>query len=236
MNRLDPRGLGRPRVLLILMAWVLAGMHLWAQDAAPPTLGVPEVLTSGGQEPILFVPVSVRGATKFAVECSEDLTHWKTLWNYSFRDVTNVFSIPDPSPATGAARFYRLRSPGDLVDDRQAEWTSQAILSCRFRYEPRIGFCNCIKSALVTVSQGVVTSVSDAVRATGFPEPNPNIADFPSIEQLFDMIRRCQSSRDYEWVRIVYDPILNYPVDVFLGGHPDSAKGFTLSELEILER
>lgn len=220
----------------MVAGWAMSTGGTLAQDTGTPTLGVPRLEATGAVAPAVVVPIVIARATDFAVEVTDDLETWRTLWNFTHRDATNVLSMADGGPTVGQARFFRLRIPGDSVEDRLATWTSQGITAYRFHYEPRIGFCNCITSAMVTVRDGVVTQVSDAKRATGFPEPSPNLEDFMSIEQAFDLIRRNQKSSDNLWVRVGYDATDGHPTDVLLGAHPDKAHGFTISHLEIIQR
>ena len=225
------------RVGLPVVALALFTVGVRAQPISMPEIGAPHVEPAASQGALFWVvPVSIGGTTDFALEASDDLSHWQTLWNVTHQDSTNVLNLPDVGIPAGQARCFRLRVPGDSIEDRQGAWTGLGIVEYRYHYAPRIGFCNCITSATVTVRNGVVTKVADAIRATGFPEPNPNLQEFMSIDQLFDAIRGYQRSSDYLWVCVQYDPVNGFPADVLLGAKPDWGGGFTISQFEVIER
>jgi len=181
------------------------------------------------------LPVVPSGTTDFAIETSVDLQHWQTVRNYHINRA-DIVTVPDTVSDAGAqsSRFYRLRIPGDLVDDELARWKAHLISSYRFHYEPRIGFCNCITEATVTVEGGVVVSVTDAVRASGDPEPSPNPNDFPTIEALFEQIKTAEANTGFAWVGVQYDPELSFPGEMAYWTLPDLPHGFVVSKFERL--
>ena len=219
---------------------LIAAASATAQSTVDPTTHSPflERPLVDTQDPLVTaveLPVLPGSATDFALEFSTDLQHWVTFRNYHVQGL-NLVTIPASAsnPDSTTRRFYRMRIPGDLPDAKLAEWQSRGIGSYRYHYAPRIGFCNCIDSAMVTVRNGAVVSVTDAVRASGAPEPNPNLTDFPTIEALFDVIKNAEQSSDLVWVGIVYDPILSYPLDMTLWANPDWSHGFVVSDFEVL--
>jgi hypothetical protein len=200
-----------------------------------PAIKLPLLGTDGPLGTSVQLPIVPASATDFALEFSNDLQHWKVLWNYHVRSA-DLVTIPasTPSQDSKACRFYRLRVPGDLVDGKLAEWKSRGITSYRYHYAPLIGFCNCINSANVTVQNGIVVGVTDAVRASGTPEPNPNLADFPTIEGLFQSVIAAEQTSDLVWVGVQYDPVLSYPTNLAFWANPDAGHGFVISQFEVL--
>lgn len=201
-----------------------------------PVLKLPSVGTDIPLGTSVELPIVPAGATDFALEFSNDLQHWQILWNYHVGS-TDLVTVPasTPRPDSKAYRFYRLRIPGDLVDDKRAQWESLGITSYRYHYAPLIGFCNCINSADVTVQNGAVVSVTNAVRASGKPEPNPKLADFPTIEVLFQSVLEAEQSSELVWVGVQYDPVLSYPTDLRLWAIPDMGHGFVISDFQVLQ-
>lgn len=92
-----------------------------AQAISTPTLGIPRIDSTGAADPAFLVPVGIDGATDFAVEVSDELGTWRTLWNRTHHEGTNVHMLPDAGPTVGRARFFRLRILGDSVEDRLAD-------------------------------------------------------------------------------------------------------------------
>jgi hypothetical protein len=222
----------------ILVAMLLWSMHRptvpsTSPSTAPAELKPPLLGGAGSSGSPVQLPVVPTGATDFALEVSEDLQHWQVARNYHVASA-NLVTVPDPGPPSEKNRFYRLRIPGDLVADKLTAWKAHGITSYGYHYAPRIGFCNCIVSADLTVNNGVVVNVTNAVRASGDPEPNPNPADFPTINDLFDQITAAEQDSQIAWVGVEYDPVLSFPAEMGLWSNPDLPHGFVVSEFEIL--
>lgn len=216
-----------------LLASIAGSTQSLPFPASAPVQMKPPVLAGGNSSGPVQLPIMLAGTTDFALEFSDDLQHWQVARNYHVANA-GLVTLPDFGTEEKNSRFYRLRIPGDLPADELSAWKGHGISSYRYHYEPRIGFCNCINSANVTVRNGVVASVTNAVRASGTPEPNPNPADFPTIETLFEQIKTAEQNPEVPWVGVRYDPVLNFPADMLLWTIPDLPHGFVASGFERL--
>jgi hypothetical protein len=69
-------------------------------------------------------------------------------------------------------------------------------------------------SGTVTVRDGMVVGVTNAFDGQ-ISQPNPDISQFKSIEQLFEVIQQAKLQQA-DTIAIKYDPVLRFPARVML--------------------
>ncbi len=152
---------------------------------------------------------------EFSIEVSNDFRTWQPLLGVTARK-SSFYVVDRDAPAdTNRIRFYRTRVPGLSVEEQAAKWTALRFSQYRYHFR-RVCFCTpTIISGIVIVQDGSVIGVTNALdEQTGQPISNPDLAQFRSIEQLFDEIRRALLRADV--VSVMYDPTLGLPARIDL--------------------
>jgi hypothetical protein len=196
-------------LLCLSVATTLAPVALAQQTDANFNLTLPAAHSFAG-----WLSVSNAPGANFLVEVSCDLRGWAELINVDTTKPDVV--VEDHASGSGPVRFYRARVPGLSVEDQQAAWTAAGLRQYRFHFT-RSCFCRPgILSGTVTVRDGVVVSVTDASDGQlGQPIASADIAQFKSIEQLFEVIRDAKANRA-DVIAVNYDPNLKFPARVAL--------------------
>ena len=180
-----------------------------------------------------WLSISNAPATNFLVEVSNDLRSWKALLSVDARKPTvEVVDRNDPKD-TNWLKFYRARVPGISVDDQQAAWAATGLESYSYHFA-RVCFCRpIILSGTVNVRDGTVVGVTNAFDGSQ-PIPNPDLSEFKSVEQLFEVIRQAKLQQA-DTIAIKYDPVLRFPARVmldFLADAVDDEIEYEVSDLE----
>jgi hypothetical protein len=193
----------------LIVVTTLAPVALAQQPDANFTLTLPATYSFTG-----WLSISNAPQTNFLVEVSDDLRRWKGLITVDTTKPDVV--VADDSSDRTTVRFYRARVPGLSLDDQQAAWASAGLRHYQYRFT-RSCFCKAaMLSGTVTVRDGVVVSVTDAFDGRlGQPIANADIAQFKSIEQLFQVIRDAKSNHA-DVIAVTYDLTLKYPARIAL--------------------
>jgi hypothetical protein len=159
------------------------------------------------------VGVTITGGTnQFSLEGSENLTDWHTVWDVVTK-VRAFWLIDRFSPAgLGTFRFYRALSPGKSSAEMRQNWMDAGLTNYQFRFRRTCSCTPTILSGTVTVRAGKVVAVSDARGAGGEIIPDPDLAAFKSIEDLFDIIRTQSTNADL--LSVKYDELRHFPLRV----------------------
>lgn len=195
---------------------------------------LPRFISIEKQGPATWLQIDTVGETNFVVESSEDLENWLLFRGVS-ATINNIYLL-DFQTEEVQRRYFRLIVPGRSAEEMRNAWEERSIESYRFRMK-RTCFCepHRILSATVTVTNGTVVNVEDAMSSGGLPEPNPDMAEFKSVEELFDLI--IQSSGEAELVLAAYDETLGYPnyveIDPDVLGIDEEIR-YEVSDLEVL--
>ena len=156
----------------------------------------------------VFVAFAPQTTNWVALEASDDLSTWAEVADVA--TTNGQTSFVDPGMALSPHRFYRLRQPGTTVDEAKAKWPTNTNLSYQFQLM-RVSYTGSLSvlTATVTVTAGQKT-ISNA-QANGQPIAEPDLTDFPSVEELFSALNSAQQTGCREtWA--IYDPVLGYPV------------------------
>jgi hypothetical protein len=162
---------------------------------------------------ILNTRIGAGGSSGNLVQSSADLRNWQPALNvYARVPVFQVLDL-DSLGAVVDRIFYRTVVGGTqgTVDVRK-EWTAHAFTNYQFRFTRT---CACNPSTLsgtVTVNAGKVVAVTDAQDASGSPILNPDLTQFLSIEDLFDLAQRDENVADV--FAIAFDQTLFFPKSI----------------------
>lgn len=122
------------------------------------------------------------------------------------------------------------------LNQMQTQWQEQGLSDYRFQFNWQC-FCpeDYREPVWVTVKDGEVESVE-----TVDPDSEvilPDISEYRTINELFDLIRDGVDQHAYE-IRVEYDSALGYPTSVYIdyqSNIADEERGFYASELEVLQ-
>jgi hypothetical protein len=153
-----------------------------------------------------FLFASGPQATNFVLESSKDLGTWTVVHQAIGWPGTNpVFRVMDELQIQSQG-FWRA-IPGEAVATRQQRWHDHEPVEYTFRFRHMISFWEGGVRGTVRVRNGTVIEVTDAVDdRTSQPIPQPDPAQFLSIDQLFVEIRRAFEAGAQQ-VQVTYDPI-----------------------------
>lgn len=119
------------------------------------------------------------------------------------------------------------------LEKNQEKWRAQGIAS--YTYDYRLN-CFCggpgIQPVRIEVREGEVVEVT--LQETGEPVDPSTVDDFPTVEDLFGMIRNALEREPFR-AEAAYDPLLGYPRDVFIDFEEwvaDEEFGFVASDLQ----
>lgn len=189
------------RMFLILFS-------LCAAPAGPAEAPVIQLHPTGERFPVAW-NIDTGGAASLLLQNSTDLLDWQPLINIFTK--ARLFRFVDWSgPDQAAPRFYRAIAPGQSVDEMLGMW--RALGLSKYQYKLRWScFCRPL-SGTVTVHDGKVVAVTDARDSNGSPIPNPDLSEFKSIEDLFEIVRRESAAADA--LTVVFDRIMNFPTRI----------------------
>ena len=156
----------------------------------------PRIDIAAPASPITF-QVTTGGFSPNLIALSSDLKVWENyLTVYS---KVPYFRLVDLATVGGGEpwRFYRMRiQDSQSTSQMRNGWTALGFTNYQFQLT-RICFCTpTILSGRVTVKNGKVTAVTDARGADGVPIQNPDLSQFKSMEDLFDLVQNDQLKAD----------------------------------------
>jgi hypothetical protein len=130
--------------------------------------------------------------------------------------------LVDPQPVEGVA--------GTVTQQRQV-WNEEGSDDYRFAYS-RVCFCPQRGTVQVTVRDGRVTGVRQV--ESGRAVDRAAWGEFPTVDELFDVIAAAQSRNEYTAVK--FHPTLGYPVEAEIGTLAnDAGVRHQLSGLELID-
>jgi hypothetical protein len=167
-----------PALILLVLAPVHAELPMIELHVAGPRLPV-TLLAVGGS------------ITNFVLQRSDDLKDWHSILNVfpkvqpvRFVDRSTVGEIGE----TRVTHFYKTSFPAQSVQGMLDNWRSLGLTNYTFKFS-RLCMCNPIQlTGKVSVKNGKVIAVKDA-DSGGQPIPNPDLSQFKSIEELFDILQ-----------------------------------------------
>jgi hypothetical protein len=157
------------------------------------------------------------GKTVNLIVTSSNVT---TAASWQWRNYLTVFSkIPSfslieltASVAPQDRRFYQIRAHDGLIaSEQRREWTALGFTNYQFRLTRT---CSCTPTTLsgtVTVNNGRVVAVTDARGPDGLPIENPDLSQFKSVEELFDLAHQAGEQYAADVCAVAYDESLFYP-------------------------
>jgi hypothetical protein len=153
------------------------------------------------------------------VEVSSNLISWQPIMNL-FTSRTNSIPCSDVHTGGKAICFYRVVVPGTTVEQARTIWQSQNITNYRYHLIGESGGTGGVSakyfSGTVTVQNGVktITDATDPVHNSE-PVPNPDPADFPTFDEMFDLLEQGLDSGSPH-LQAHYDPVRGYPLHCFV--------------------
>jgi hypothetical protein len=191
---------------------------------------VPALLTHGG-EPLVRMGIRREGGlitlqidtgiyaggkTVNLIQTSSDVTTASWKWQNYLTVFSKIpsFSLIEltASLAPQDRRFYRIRTRDGLtVSEQRREWTALGFTNYQFRLTRT---CSCTPTTLsgtVTVNNGQVVAVTDARGPDGLPIENPDLSQFKSVEELFDLAQQAGEQYAADVCAVAYDKSLFYP-------------------------
>lgn len=189
----------------------------------------------GGGEPGLppRLDISIPGTGDFVLQQSETLTDWKPLATVFSRLETFRIGQLRPGADLPAARaaYYRAFGKVETPAEMAEAWRTRGFKRYRFTFS-RTCFCAPrVLTGRVTVDEGRVTAVDDA-QGNG-PIPSPNLSDFLSVEQLFELMESSRATADL--VQVQMEPELHFPkrLDILWNSKISDA-GFTYEVTDLV--
>lgn len=122
--------------------------------------------------------------------------------------------------------------PFGPLDDARALWETGGSDTYAYQLRP-LCFCGFTGNALVTVTEGVVTSVFDMEEERFLNVTEAQL--YVTVDALFDILADARS-QDVHSIEVEYDPVLGYPTEFFIDyseNVADEELGYTASGLTI---
>jgi hypothetical protein len=157
---------------------------------------------------------SVPATNRFRIEESSDLVEWHPYFDLFERISSFQIGTYSLGPSLNSAAFYRISdAPADPAEMQQ-NWNALAIHRYRCRMT-RTCFCPpyYILTADITVQDGIVISAENGT-SSGSPVPDPDPAQFKSVEQLFAVIATQLTEADIMVIR--FDAMTFFPDWLYL--------------------
>ena len=178
-----------------------------AQDiiSEPPVI----ILQVAGAQPPVTLNIDSGGAPGLVLDASTDLKSWSPYMNVFSRVRSIRFFDRSTNSLPSSPQFFRARSAPENVNQLRQEWQGLGYSNYKFTFK-RICFCGQdVLSGTVTVNNGQVVAVTDALGAGGAPIDNPDLSQYKSIEELFDIINDAMGQVDV--LMVGFDPTLHFP-------------------------
>lgn len=202
---------------------------------AAAELEAPVVLRVGKVEPLTASVVLVSGpqATSFTLETSTNLISWTLVYHAFSQPGEHPLFALDAGWQPPGQQFWRAR-PAESLAEREQLWRDRAPFEYTFHFRHMVSFFEGGVRGTVHVQGGVVVGVTDAAEdRSGQPIPQPDLAQFRSIEQLFGEIGKALEA-DAQQVAVTYDPTGAYPARVLVDRSTlmvDDESSFQASEM-----
>lgn len=171
-----------------------------------------------------------------SIQRSGDGLTWTEIGSVASTNEVSVFVDEEARAISNG--YYRIRQPGFTVEEAEAKWRSRPGTNYQFLLQRgRLSDQPSILRGTVVVS-GDDKSVFKA-EADGELLPEPNRGEFPSIEEIFNMLKQAQQSGCWR-VAVTYHPELGYPVwcsveRVTSGSAPKETDVFRISGVTIAQ-
>jgi len=163
------------------------------------------------------------------IEVSSDLVSWAGLVNFATTNQLSPFIYGDDTASAVARRFYRISAPGTSVEQARTLWKSQNVSSYSFSLQHTFVGMGRIFRGKVMVRNGKKTVTDVTLNGEPVIEFDPD--DFPTIEELFDLLEGAanQGVRSV-WVR--YEGHRGFPCRCLIDNR-DSPGSFDISEYRL---
>jgi len=202
---------------------------------AAAELEAPVVLRLGQVEPLSAPVVLVSGpqVTSFVLETSTDLRSWTLVYHAFGQPGEHPLFALDARWQPPGQQFWRARPTASLAE-REQLWHARAPFEYTFHFRHMVSFFEGGVRGTVRVRGGVMVGVTDAAEdRSGQPIPQPDLAQFRSIEQLFGEIGKALEAGAQQ-VAVTYDPTGAYPARVLVDRDTlmvDDESSFQASEM-----
>jgi hypothetical protein len=155
-----------------------------------------------------FIGFTLSSEAWLSIQRSGDGLTWTEIGSVASTNEVSVF-VDEEARATSNG-YYRLRQPGFTVEEAEAKWRSRPGRDYQFLLQRgRLPGQPSILRGTVVVT-GDEKSILGA-EADGHLLPEPDPTEFPSVEELFNILKRAQQSGCWR-VAATYHPELGYPV------------------------
>jgi hypothetical protein len=141
-----------------------------------------------------------------SVESSSDGSTWKVLASVATTNSTTIYV--DVDAARVAGQFYRLHQPGVSVEDAETKWSLSPTNYTFQLQRARLGSSSGTLSGTVTVRDGEKSVTNAFLNGDPISQPNPN--DFPSVTELFAVLKEAQETGCWR-VAAAYDESRGFP-------------------------
>lgn len=167
------------------------------------------------------------------VEVSDDLTLWTELANVLTTRQTHGFNIEGEGAKALPRRFYRLVMPGTSAAEARDRWEMLEIQSYSFNFLMARLTASPVTGTVKEIDgEKTVSNVRDLV--TGQPVTfDP--ADFPDIEELFEIIRQGTSPGVTTDCAVIYDEQRAFPANTTFALNGPGWVHYELSAFEVLD-
>jgi hypothetical protein len=155
-----------------------------------------------------FIGFTLSSEAWLSIQRSGDALTWTDIGSVASTNGSTVFVDEEARAVSNS--YYRLRQPGFTVEEADAKWRSRPGINYRFQLERgRLPDQPSILRGTVVVT-GDDKSILEA-EADGDLLPEPDPREFPSIEEIFNMLKQAQQSGCWR-VAVTYHPELGYPI------------------------